>query len=428
MEGVNQYMIWMILLFSFGYLLITFEHLINVNKATIALMMGVLLWVLQFANQRISNQENLDSLYEHFSNASQVIFFLLGALIIVEVINAHKGFKILIEYMKIQSKRKMLWVIGIVTFFLSSILDNLTTTIVMISIIQKIIDDPNDRMLIGGGVVVAANAGGVWTPIGDVTTTMLWIGERISTTKMMSSLFIPSLVCLIVTLALISTLLHGQLPQPKNNAHNTQKEPSGLVVLLLGVGVLVFVPIFKQLTGLPPFMGIIFGLSVLWFFIDIVQRKNDRNLRVVDILPKVDISGSLFFLGILLAINALEAGGALSILAGFLKDNISNTTTIATSIGLASAVVDNIPLVAASMGMYDISQYPTDSSFWQLIAYCAGTGGSILIIGSAAGVVFMGMEKVNFFSYLKKISIPALAGYLAGIGAYWIFSDCMTFR
>lgn len=423
MGDINQYMIWMIIVFSLGYLLIAFEHLIDVNKATSALMMGVLLWVLQFANQGISNKENLKYLCEHLSNASQVIVFLLGALIIVEIINAHKGFKILTDYMKIRSKRKMLWVIGILTFFLSSILDNLTTTIVMISILQKIIDDPDDRMLIGGGVVVAANAGGVWTPIGDVTTTMLWIGERISTTKMMTSLFIPSLVCLIVSLAFLSIMLHGNLPPPNNNVYDTQTEPLGILILLLGVGTLVFVPIFKQLTGLPPFMGIIFGLSILWFFTDLAHRKKyDRDyLRVTSILSKVDISGPLFFLGILLAINALETGGVLSKIAVFINASISNTTTIATSIGLASAVVDNIPLVAASMGMYDISQYPIDSSFWQLIAYCAGTGGSILIIGSAAGVVFMGMEKVNFFSYLKKISISALLGYLAGIGAYWIF-------
>lgn len=272
MGDINQYMIWMIIIFSLGYLLIAFEHLIDVNKATSALMMGVLLWVLQFANHGISNKENLKYLCEHLSNASQVIVFLLGALIIVEIINAQKGFKILTDYMKIRSKRKMLWVIGILTFFLSSILDNLTTTIVMISIMQKIIDDPDDRMLIGGGVVV-------------------------------------------------------------------------------------FVPIFKQFTGLPPFMGIIFGLSILWFFTDLAHRKkHDRDyLRVTSVLSKVDISGPLFFLGILLAINALETGGILSKLAVYINENISNTTTIATSIGLVSAVVDNIPLVAASMGMYDVS-------------------------------------------------------------------------
>lgn len=418
---LDQYMIWMIVIFSIGYLFIVFEHILDVNKATSALMMGVMLWALQFANQQVSKTDNIAHLSEHLSAASQVIVFLLGALIIVELINAHKGFKIFTDYIKIQSKRKALWAIGFLTFFLSAILDNLTTTIVMISIIQKIIVDPDDRLLIGGGVVVAANAGGVWTPIGDVTTTMLWIGERISTIKMITSLFLPSLVCLIVSLTLLSVLLKGNLQQPKHNSQDTQTEPSGIFVLLLGVGVLVFVPIFKQLTGLPPFMGIIFGLSTLWLFTDVVHRRNsDRdNLRVTGVLSKVDISGPLFFLGILLAINALETGGVLSRLAIAINENISNITTIATLIGLGSAVVDNIPLVAASMGMYDISLYPTDSNFWQLIAYCAGTGGSILIIGSAAGVVFMGMEKVSFFSYSKKISIPALAGYLAGIGAYW---------
>ena len=418
-------MLWMIIIFSFGYLLIAFEHLIDVNKATSALMMGVLLWVLQFANKGMSNQENLLHLSEHLSNASQIIIFLLGALIIVEIINAHKGFKVLVDYMKIRSKRKMLWVIGLLTFFLSSILDNLTTTIVMVSIMQKIIDDPEDRILIGGAVVLAANAGGVWTPIGDVTTTMLWIGERISTAKTMTNLFIPSLAHLIVSLGFLSTMLHGNLPQPKNGANDGKIEPLGIFVLLLGVAVLVFVPIFKQLTGLPPYMGIIFGLSIIWSFTELAHRKrHDRDyLRVTSVLSKVDISGPLFFLGMLSAINALETGGVLSKLAVLINENVSNTTTIAASVGIASAVIDNIPLVAASMGMYDVSQYPLDSNFWQLIAYCAGTGGSILIIGSAAGIVFMGMEKVDFFSYVKKISIPALLGYAAGIGVYWIFQN-----
>lgn len=420
----HNYSFWMIIIFSLGYLFIAFEHFLAINKATSALMMAVMLWTLQFANHGVSPSDNLTHLCEHLSDASQVIFFLLGALIIVEIVNAHKGFKILTDTMNIKSKKGMLWVMGIAAFFLSSILDNLTTTIVMISIIQKMIENPKDRLIIGGGVVIAANAGGVWTPIGDVTTTMLWIGERISTWKMMTSLFLPSLVCFFVSLVLLSWMLHGKIVLNEKYAHDTKGEPFGLPILLLGIGVLVFVPIFKHLTGLPPFMGILFGLSVMWMATDFLHRNKQgrEHLKVTSILGHVDLSGPLFFLGILLAINALEASEVLSKLALFINDNIANPTIIAGTIGLASSIVDNIPLVAAAMGMYDISHYPMDSNFWLLIALCAGTGGSILIIGSAAGVVFMGMEKVDFFSYFKKISFAALVGYGAGIGAYWLFS------
>lgn len=423
MEEINQYIPWMIAIFSIGYLLIAFEHFIDINKAAIALIMGVVLWTLQFASHEFSSKADLNHLYEHLANASQVIFFLLAALIIVETINVHKGFRVITRYLMIDSKRGMLWIIGILTFFLSSVLDNLTTTIVMVSIIQKIVDDKKDRLLIGGGIVIAANAGGAWTPIGDVTTTMLWISERISTLKVMSELFIPSLVCLVVSIAILSRQLHGKLPQKKIHEQEFKMEPAGLMVLVLGLAVLVFVPVFKQLTGLPPFMGIILGLGILWVFTDLThQSKQERvHLRVINILSKIEISGPLFFLGILLAVDALQASGLLTDLAIVINREISNIAIVATVIGLVSAVVDNIPLVAASIEMYTVSQYPIDSSFWQLIAYCAGTGGSILIIGSAAGVVFMAMEKVDFFAYLRKISVSALAGYFAGIIAYLLF-------
>lgn len=416
---INVFPVAMIAVFLIGYVMIIFEHLIDINKATSALMMGVLCWVLQFTGgQNLEGQDGLSDLFEHLANISQVIIFLLGAMIIVEIINTHKGFKFITDHIHLKSKRKLLWLVGTLTFFLSSVLDNLTTTIVMVSIIQKILDDPQDRMLMGGGIVVAANAGGAWTPIGDITTTMLWIGGQVSTLGIMAKLIIPSLICFGVSFFLLTFQLKGDLPEKTIGVE--KKEPLGIAVLLLGISTLIFVPIFKLLTGLPPFIGMIFGLSVMWFFTDIAHRKgkNRDYLRVSYNLSKVDISGPLFFLGILLAVNALETAGSLTGLSALIDNNISSFSVTATIIGLASSVVDNIPLVAATMGMYDLLQYPSDASFWQLIAYCAGTGGSILIIGSAAGVVYMSMEKVDFFSYLKKISTPALAGYFAGILAY----------
>lgn len=407
----------MISMFTVGYFLIVFEHLIKINKASIALMMGVLCWVVQFANQGLSLEDNLTHLGDHLSSISQVIIFLLAAMIIVETISVHKGFNFITENIKVQSKRKLFWIIGLMTFFLSSVLDNLTTTIVMISIIQKIIDDPKDKILFGGGIVIAANAGGAWTPIGDVTTTMLWIGGQISTLSTMIKLILPSLACFGVSFLCINFMLKGELPKKEIQVEG--KEPLGFTVFLLGLSILIFIPIFKLVTGLPPYIAIIFGLGILWFFTDVVHRSPQReHLKMTQIMPKVDLSGPIFFLGILLAINALETAGILGNLSTFIDSQISNPSVIATTIGLASSVVDNIPLVAAAMGMYDLSQYAMDSSFWQLVAYCAGTGGSILIIGSSAGVIYMSMERVDFMTYAKKISLPALAGYFAGILVY----------
>lgn len=411
---------WMIIVFALGYLFIAIEHVIDINKATTALIMGTVLWILQFANAERTKAEHIQCLCEHFAGVSQVIVFLLCALIIVEIINAHQGFKILTKWFRLESKRMMLWAFAIATFFISAILDNLTTTIVMVSILQKMISDKNERLILGGAVVIAANAGGVWTPIGDITTTMLWIGERISTERTIIDLFTPSFVSLIASLLCMTFMLKGNVRQQEGTLESQKIEPLSLFILALGMGALVFVPIFKYLTGMPPFMGILFGLSILWLVTELIHRKReDREyLRVTNILSKVDISGPLFFLGILLAVNALESAGILNSLAASINNTIPNPTYIATLIGIASAVVDNIPLVLATMGMYDIAQYPLDSNFWQLIAYCAGTGGSILIVGSAAGVVFMGMEKVDFFSYVKKISLPAAVGYFVGIGVY----------
>lgn len=423
MDALNIHTICMIAVFVIGYFLITIEHVVRIDKATIALLMGVICWVIQFAYSGSECKDPLVCLGEHIANISQVVFFLLGSLAIVAIINVHNGFAVIADSIKIHSKRKMLWAIGILTFFLSAILDNLTTTIVMVTLLGGLIGRSSDRLLIGGSIVIAANAGGAWTPIGDVTTTMLWIGGQISTIAVMRDLFLPSFVSLLISLAILSYFLKGNFTPEEFHDHDNRLEPMGKFVFFLGVGALVFVPIFKVLTGLPPFMGILFGLSILWLVTDIFHRKYDdrQHLCVPSVLAKVDFSGLLFFLGILLAIDALDSAGILGNLAGWLNQHFNNTTYVATLIGLASAVIDNVPLVAATMGMYSLDQFPIDHTFWQKIAFCAGTGGSILIIGSAAGIVFMGLEKVDFFWYLKKISLAALVGYFAGIATYLIF-------
>lgn len=421
MEALDLHSKWMIAVFIIGYIFITLEHLIHIDKATIALLTGIICWVIQFANGAFDCSTSLTCLGEHVSNIAQVVFFLLGALAIVEIMNVHRGFSIIVEYLNIQSKRKLLWVISILTFILSGILDNLTTTIVMVTLLQKLIDKGKDRLILGAAVVIAANAGGAWTPIGDVTTTMLWIGGQVSTIPIMKALFLPSIISLIVSVFVLSFFVNGNFPK-RPDVKDESLEPFGRVVFFLGLASLVFVPIFKVTTGLPPFMGVFFGLSLLWIVTDLAHSLHPErtHLRMNSVFSRIQLSGLLFFLGILLAINALDSAKVLEHLAVWLENNIGNTNIIATFIGLASSVIDNVPLVAATMGMYSLEQFPTDHSFWELIAYCAGTGGSILIIGSAAGIVYMGLEKVDFFWYLKNISLSALAGYFAGIAVYLI--------
>jgi NhaD family Na+/H+ antiporter len=402
-------------IFAIGYLAIIFEHNIRVNKTATALVMAVLCWVLVF-----SFSPDVHALGEKVNDVSQIIFFLMGAMTLVEVIDVHKGFKIITDLIQTSSKRKMLWVMGLTTFFLSAILDNLTTTIVMISLLRKLVPDKKDRMLLGGMVVIAANAGGAWTPIGDVTTTMLWINGNITAINVMKALFVPSLCSLLAALILIGWNLKGVYPNIVRLAHEEEVEPGSRLVFYAGVGSLIFVPIFKALTGLPPFMGVLIALGALWFITDILHAPHEtrQHLRLPQILTRIDTSGVLFFLGILLCISALDVAGILTNLAHFLDKTVGNLTIIATLIGIISAVIDNVPLVAASMGMYDLVKYPVDSYLWQMMAYCAGTGGSILIIGSAAGVAFMGLEKVDFIWYVKKISLIALISYFVGIGVF----------
>lgn len=420
---MHIYEILIIITFVVGYFFITIEHQTKINKTSVALLMAILCWVFQFANTVQTPESNLSFLHEHLCSISQVIFFLIGALTIVEIISVHKGFKMISDCIKIRKKSNLLWFIGLISFFLSSVLDNLTTTIIMVTLLRKMIPEGEDRLLLGGAVVIAANAGGAWTPIGDVTTTMLWIGGQLSTFAIVKALFIPSVVCALAAFFCLSFSLKGEFTL-LSDGQEEGEEPYSRTVFWMGLGCLIFVPVFKVLTGLPPFMGVILGLGFLWLFTDIVHSKyNDRkHLLVPQIITKIDIAGVLFFLGILLCIDALSTAGLLNDLAGWMDRHIGNTNIIAVAIGLASAVVDNVPLVAASMGMYDLSHFPKDSNFWNMIAYCAGTGGSILVIGSAAGVAFMGLEKVDFFWYFKRVGVPAAVGYFAGIGVYQLMN------
>lgn len=416
---INIYSWLMILTFVLGYFAITIEHKLNINKTSIALLMAIICWTLQFINRIEPHEDNLSYLTEHLANISQIVFFILGALIIVEMINAHKGFQLISNRIRITSKRTLLWTLGFITFFLSSVLDNLTTTIIMVTLIRKLTEPGEERLLMGGAIVIAANAGGAWTPIGDVTTTMLWIGGQLSTLAIMKNLFLPSIVCLLASLLVLNYQFKGKFSSVKQEKEESI-EPMGKVVFWLGIGSLIFVPFFKLATGLPPFMGIIFGLAIMWLFTDAVHGgyEDRKHLLVPNVIAKIDVASVLFFLGILLCIDALHTAGLLNDLAQWLSRHVPNTDMIAIVLGLVSAVVDNVPLVAASMGMYDIAQFPVDSAFWNLVAFCAGTGGSILIVGSAAGVAFMGLERVQFFWYMKRIGLAALVGYFAGIGAF----------
>jgi Na+/H+ antiporter NhaD/arsenite permease-like protein len=415
--------ILLLAIFVIGYAAIAFEDHLKVNKTAVALITGVLCWVafILFSENKL---EVNDALLLHLGDISSILFFLLGAMTIVELIDAHDGFEIITDLITQVNKRKLIWMIGFIAFFLSAILDNLTTTIVMVSLLRKLIRRQEDRLLFVGVVIIAANAGGAWTPIGDVTTTMLWIGGQISSVNIMLKLFLPSLVCLVIPLIAISFQLAGNVEREVEVPATQYILPKSKqkIVLFLGVLVLVLVPVFKTYTHLPPFMGMLLGLGLLWIITEFmhagISHEEKEHLTLVSALHKIDISSVLFFLGILMAIAALETSGLLAASALWLSEAIGNLTVIVMSIGLLSAVIDNVPLVAASQGMYDLVQYPMDSYIWEFLAFCAGTGGSILIIGSAAGVAAMGMEKIDFFWYLKKISWLALLGYLAGSLVY----------
>ncbi|XP_073028164.1 sodium/proton antiporter 1 [Primulina eburnea] len=409
------------LLFGIGYAGIIFEESLAFNKSGVGLLMAVSLWVVRSIGAP-STEVAVAELSHASAEVSEIVFFLLGAMTIVEIVDAHQGFKLVTDNITTRKPRTLLWVVGFATFFLSSILDNLTSTIVMVSLLRKLVPPSEYRKLLGAVVVIAANAGGAWTPIGDVTTTMLWIHGQISTLPTMKDLALPSVVSLAVPLALMSLTseVNGKGQSAEDVLASEKMAPRGKLVLFVGLGALIFVPVFKALTGLPPYMGILLGLGVLWILTDAIHygESERQRLKVPQALSRIDTQGALFFLGILLSVSSLEAAGILRELANYLDANIPSVELIASSIGFVSAIIDNVPLVAAAMGMYDLSSFPQDSEFWQLVAYCAGTGGSMLVIGSAAGVAFMGMEKVDFFWYLRKVSGFAFAGYVAGIAAY----------
>jgi Na+/H+ antiporter NhaD/arsenite permease-like protein len=410
-------------IFVLGYVAITLEHTIKIDKAASALLTGVLCWTVYIVNQSDKHAVT-HHLMEHLGEISGILFFLLGAMTIVELIDAHDGFEVITDRIKTKIYVKLLWIIAVITFFLSALLDNLTTTIVMVSMLRKLVADKDMRLFFVGVVVIAANAGGAWSPLGDVTTTMLWIGGQITAVNIILQLIIPSMVCLLVPLLFISRLLKGnfELPKKDENSKITSTVSERNTVFLLGVGILIFVPIFKTITHLPPFMAMLFGLSVMWIVTEMIHSGKDTEdkdfLTVVYALRKIDTPSILFFLGILISVSALQTTGILKDFAQWLTQTIGNDTIIVMVIGLLSAVVDNVPLVAAAQYMYSLDQYPTDHFFWEFLAYATGSGGSVLIIGTAAGVAAMGMEKIEFFWYLKKISWLALIGYFAGAIVY----------
>jgi Na+/H+ antiporter NhaD/arsenite permease-like protein len=413
-----------IVIFVLSYLAIAAEHALGVSKSAVALIAAGLLWTVYAVGLGDPRQVS-ERLAESLSTTAQIVFFLMGAMTIVEVIDAHDGFDVITSRIRTTRLTSLMWLIGFVAFFLSAILDNLTTAIVMVTLVRKLVDRHEDRLLLSGVVVITANAGGVWSPIGDVTTTMLWIGGHISSIATIRSLFLPALVSALVPLAVTAWLLRGRrIDGPWSPGRQGTRTPpfERSLMFFLGLAILVAVPAFKSVTGLPPFMGILLGLGLLWVTGDALHRDKDEpdrdRLTLAHALSRIDLGSVMFFIGILLSVATLEHTNLLASLAGWLDDAVGRPDLIVLIIGLVSAVVDNVPLVAASMGMYGGSSYPTDHFLWQFLAYCAGTGGSILIIGSAAGVAAMGLERIRFGWYLRNISALALLGYLGGAGAY----------
>jgi Na+/H+ antiporter NhaD/arsenite permease-like protein len=415
-----------VIVFIAGYLAIAFEHRIQVNKAASALLAGVVAWtIFMVFNEDKDHISRV--LLDQIGDISGIIFFLLGAMTIVEVIDAHDGFEFISEKIRSQSSRKLLWIIAVIAFFLSAILDNLTTTIVMVSLIRKLIYDQKERWIFAGMVVIAANAGGAWSPMGDVSTTMLWIGNQITAFNIIHRLFLPSLACLILPLTAATFMVgrrQGEREKPTGTIQNITTRFERNFVFICGLISLMFVPLFKTLTHLPPYMGMLFSLGFMWLLTEIIHRQKEEKKRdflsVSQALRNTDATTILFFLGILLCISALESTGVLKSWADYLTNHIHNQGATILMMGLLSAIVDNVPLVAAVQGMYPLSVFPTDHFFWEFIAYATGTGGSILIIGSAAGVAAMGMEKLTFFWYVKRIAWLALIGYFAGAVVYYL--------
>lgn len=432
----------MVLLFVLGYLLIALEHKVKINKAATALLMCGAMWTVFSLH---GNDPTISSeLVEHLGDTCEILIFLIGAMTIVDLIDTHGGFSVITQHITTHNKRKLLWLLAFITFFMSAVLDNMTTAIIMVMLLRKLIFDQKERWLFASLIVIAANSGGAWSPIGDVTTIMLWMRDNVTSTALITSLFIPCLVSVVIPVAIASRYIGNTDTLAAHDTKETLPEGVGErmshFILLAGVAGLLFVPVFKSLTGLPPYMGMMVALGVLWVLTEIIydrKRGIEESIknRVSKVLKHIDMPTILFFLGILMSVAALQSAGVLTDLATWLDKNIHEAFTITGIIGLFSSVVDNVPLVAACMGMYPIMDAATvaastdpaymqafvqDGIFWHLLTYCAGVGGSLLIIGSAAGVVAMGLENINFTWYLKRITLMGLAGYLGGMAVIFL--------
>lgn len=443
--------------FIVGYLVIVFEHPLKLDKTVPSLLMGAFCWALLaigYYNGWLSVVDSHEEVFtllpgseamhggedgfqntllHHLGKTAEILVFLIGAMTIVEIIDLHRGFEVLKGYVKTRSKRRLLWVVGVIGFFLSAIIDNLTATIVLVTLLRKLIPDREERIWYASLIVIAANAGGAWSPIGDVTTTMLWIGNRVTAGGLMEYLVVPSIVCFAAPFAVASftKVFTGTVIMQEGEAAQTNKFLSSRTMLFLGLGAIVFVPVFKTLTHLPPYVGMMLSLGIVWLVSEYIHPEEDFSeerrhmFSAHKALSRIELSSILFFLGILMAVAALESlvfgsimsegkmidVGTLRYMAEELNQAIPNYNIVVMLLGVASAIIDNVPLVAAAMGMYN---YPTDHHIWHFIAYAAGTGGSMLVIGSAAGVAAMGMERIDFIWYLKKISWLAALGFLAG--------------
>lgn len=476
--------ILMVVVFVLGYLAIALEHPLKIDKAASALILGVLVWVVYIEGSTSILSLGHSHAWQHFlegsgmadfthkypeatliekmrhfivdheiihhlGEISEILFFLLGAMTIVETVDQHQGFKLITDRITTSNKVKLLWILSILTFFMSALLDNLTTTIVMVALLRKLVKDKHDRWFFASMIVIAANAGGAWSPIGDVTTIMLWIGKQVTALNIIKMVIVPSIFNMIIPLAIVSIYMKGHIDRPEvindgTQDYTTEKERK--LLLFLGVGALLFVPIFKTVTHLPPYMGMLLGLGVIWVTTELLHHKKEaaikKKLTIFGVLKSVDVPTVFFFLGILTAVAALQSAGHLGLLAEYLDEKVHNIFAINTIIGILSSIVDNVPLTAGAMGMYPIMtdamvqaaaepeyahHFVQDGAFWELLAYAAGTGGSILIIGSAAGVAAMGLEKIDFIWYMKRISLLALAGYLAGIAVYYL-QDIILFH
>jgi Na+/H+ antiporter NhaD/arsenite permease-like protein len=410
-----------ILIFVIGYIAIAFEHTLKLNKAASALLIGVLSWTIYILSG-VEKEEALEELFHHLSEISSILFFLMGAMTIVELIAGHDGFALITDKIKTRSKFKLLWIISILTFFLSALLDNLTTAIVMTSLTSKLLQEKEDRLWFTSMIIIAANAGGVFSPLGDVTTTMLWVGGQVTAQNIIIELFLPSVFVCLIPLLIISPKFSKQSFTLTHSSQISVTKKESRLILALGILLLLFVPVFKLLTHLPPFMGILLALGILWVVVAILHynkpEEEKQSLTVAHALQKIDTPSILFFLGILLAVSAIQSFGLLKQLALFLDNSFGNIYLIGSLLGLLSSIVDNVPLVAAAQGMYDLTTYPVDHYFWEFVALTTGTGGSAIIIGSAAGVAAMGIEQIDFMWYLKKVSWIAIVGFTVGIAIF----------